>query len=401
MDRRTLLKTGSMAALGVGLGGGLDGCATGGPGRRTRRPMVNLAPVEASWERVIRTTVGLRPHRPSGFVLRAERLDAKTVIHNYGHGGAGLSLSWGTGALAADLAREHDDRDAAVIGAGAVGLATARQLQRRGFAVTIYTLAMPPDTTSNKAWGGFTPTSGLLSDDPSPEWGVQFRSAAEIAYKQLQLMTGRDYGISWIDAYNTREELPTAEESEQDEEEALLPAHLQTGSEILYPGEHPFPARYATRRPTIRIEPSIYLDAMLMEFSRFGGGIVIRKFDTPRDLMTLDERVVINCTGLGSRDLFSDEELMPVKGQLTFLVPQREVNYRYGCMPRSDGIALGSTMERGVWSMEPDEEARQRMVERAIERFGAMRRPAPGVPLASSRTPGAAPSVESFFGDES
>ena len=396
MDRRTLLKTGGMAAVGVGLGG----CAIrrGGAGRR---PMVNLAPVEASWGRVIRTTVGLRPHRPSGFVLGAERLDAKTVIHNYGHGGAGLSLSWGTGALAADLALEHDARRAAVLGAGAVGLAAARQLQRRGFDVTIYTMAVPPDTTSNKAWGGFTPTSGLLSDDPSAEWSAQFRSAAEIAYNQLQLLTGRDYGISWIDAYTTREQLPTTEESDRDEELALLPAHLQTGREVLYPGEHPFPAPYATRRPTIRIEPSIYLDAMLMEFRLFGGDIVIRKFDSPRDLMTLDEPVIVNCTGLGSRDLFSDEELMPVKGQLTFLVPQPEVNYGYGCMPRSDGIALGSTKERGVWSMEPDEEARRRIVERAIEWFSAMRRPDPSVPLATSRAPAAAPSVESFFGDES
>ena len=41
------------------------------------------------YDRVIRHTVGLRPHRPSGFVLRAGKLDAKTVIHNYGHGGSG------------------------------------------------------------------------------------------------------------------------------------------------------------------------------------------------------------------------------------------------------------------------------------------------------------------------
>ena len=395
MDRRTLLKTGGVAALGFGL----RGCATR-TGRPTR-PMVNLAPVDASWGRVIRTTVGLRPHRPSGFVLRAEKLDAKTVIHNYGHGGAGLSLSWGTGALAADLALEHDARSAAVLGAGALGLAAARQLQRRGFDVTIYAMAVPPDTTSNKAWGGFTPTSGLLSDDPTPEWSAQFRSAAEIAYNQLQLLTGRDYGISWIDAYTTRKQLPTTEESDDREESALLPAHLQTGREILYPGEHPFPTPYATRRPTIRIEPSIYLDAMLTEFRRFGGGIVIRKFDTPRDLMTLEESLIVNCTGLGSRDLFSDEELMPVRGQLTFLIPQPEVDYGYGCMPRSDGIALGSTRERGVWSLEPDEEARRRIVERAIERFSAMRRPDPSVPLATSRAPAAAPSVESFFGDES
>ena len=65
MDRRTLLKTGTMGFLGLGLGG----CATGSG----RRGSLVLAPVRASWDRVIRTTVGLRPFRPSGFVLRAER----------------------------------------------------------------------------------------------------------------------------------------------------------------------------------------------------------------------------------------------------------------------------------------------------------------------------------------
>ena len=403
MDRRTLLKTGGMAALGLGLGG----CATRAPRVASpARPMLTLAPIKASWDRVIRTTVGLRPHRPSGFVLRAEKLDAKTVVHNYGHGGAGLSLSWGTGALAADLALEaaQGDRRAAVLGSGAVGLAAARQLQRRGFDVTIYTMAVPPDTTSNKAWGGFTPTSGLVTGRGyTPAWEAQFRRAVEIAYRQFQLMVGPRFSVAWMNSYGTMEELPTAQTEARSEREGarLMPAHLRTGREILYPGEHPFPTRYASRRTSLRIEPSLYLEAMLREVHLFGGRTVIRKFDTPRDLMTIDESVIVNCTGLGARDLFRDEELIPVKGQLTFLVPQPEVDYRYGCMPRSDGVALGSTRQRGVWTLEPDEEARQRIVERAIERFAGMRSPAPGQRLTRSAAPAVAPSVESFFDEES
>ena len=107
MDRRTLLKTGTMGFLGLGLGVGPGGCATGSG----RGSSLVLAPVRVSWDRVIRTTVGLRPHRPSGFVLRAERLDAKTLIHNYGHGGSGMSLSWGTGFLAA--AADHGEATSA------------------------------------------------------------------------------------------------------------------------------------------------------------------------------------------------------------------------------------------------------------------------------------------------
>jgi hypothetical protein len=55
---------------------------------------LRLAPVRVSWDRIIRATVGLRPHRPSGFVLRAEQVDGKTIIHNYGHGGAGMLRPW-------------------------------------------------------------------------------------------------------------------------------------------------------------------------------------------------------------------------------------------------------------------------------------------------------------------
>ena len=112
MDRRTLLKTGAMAAVGLGVGG----CAARASRTATvgaTRFAVDLPAVHASWDRVIRTTVGLRPHRPSGFVLKADKLDAKTLIHNYGHGGAGMSLSWGTGFVAADLAMEQAARRAA------------------------------------------------------------------------------------------------------------------------------------------------------------------------------------------------------------------------------------------------------------------------------------------------
>lgn len=408
MNRRTVLKTGSMAALGFGFGG----CAA--PKQMTnialpsRRPMFYLPPIRASWDRVIRTTVGLRPHRPTGFRLEAEKFDDKTVIHNYGHGGAGLSLSWGTGAMAADMALDaiNGDRKVAVLGSGAVGLAATRQLQRRGFDVTIYTAAVPPHTTSNMAYGIFSPTSGLLSARRASAWEVQFRTAVEIAYRQLQLFAGANYGVSWMDSYGTMEELPTSRRqvSREPDTEGLLPsaiANMSAGREILHPGEHPFTTPYASRRVSMRIEPTLFLEAMLREVRLFGGRTVIRKFASPSDFMMLKESVIVNCTGLGARDIFTDPTLIPVKGQLTFLVPQPEVNYQFGCMPRSDGIALGSTRERGVWSMEPDLEVRQRIVDRAISRFALLRAPQAGGRMARTRPLRSTPSVDNFFDMES
>jgi len=386
MDRRAWLKSGGTALLGFGLGG----CAMDRAGRKVstaadvHRSPLRLPLVEASWDRVIRTTVGLRPHRDPGFMLRAGKLDEKLLVHNYGHGGSGMSLSWGTGYMAAELATEHTQRRAAVVGCGVTGLTSARQLQRRGFDVTIYAMSVPPDTTSNMSLAGFTPTSGLVENARrTPEWTAQFRRAVEIAYRQLQLLVGPQYGVSWIYNYNLTDEPETGPGETGD----LLPPEMRTGGVVFGPGEHPFPAKYAIRRPTIRIEPSIYLDALVRDFLLFGGHIVIRKFDTPRDLMSLTEPIVINSTGLGSRMLFGDEELIPLKGQLTHFVPQPEVNYQTASdarnpavrggigihmMPRSDGIALGGTSERGVWTLEPNEEARRDIVDQHIQLFRRM-----------------------------
>jgi D-amino-acid oxidase len=47
--------------------------------------------------------VGLRPAR-SRVRLEAERSGNLTIVHNYGHGGSGVTLSWGCAEDAAELA---------------------------------------------------------------------------------------------------------------------------------------------------------------------------------------------------------------------------------------------------------------------------------------------------------
>jgi hypothetical protein len=68
---------------------------------------------------------------------------------------------------------------------------------------------------------------------------------------------------------------------------------------------------------------------------------------------------------------------------------------------RSDGIIVGNLQDRGNWSLEPDEDVRQRNVAAAIEFFAAMRPPRPGAQLTQSRPPQAVPGVETFFDQQS
>jgi glycine/D-amino acid oxidase-like deaminating enzyme len=396
VHRRHFLKTGGSAGLGLALGA----CSNTG----MWVPPANLYPVRVSWDRIIRTTVGLRPYRESGFVVRSERLANKTVIHNYGHGGSGMSLCWGTAHLAADLAVAQPERRAAVIGSGIIGLSTARVLQRRGFQVAIYAKVLPPDTTSNKLFGDFTPNSSLVRNR-TPQWDEQFRRAVEISYREHNLLVGRGYGVGWIDGYSQTDNpdggggIGGRGGRNDIREEPLMPRSFSTDRDLLGPGQHPFQTRYARRAPHLHFDPDIYLDALMRDVLTFGGSISVRGFDSPRDFMALDEPLIVNCTGLGAKQLFDDQEMTPIKGQLTVLLPQPEVDYTAAAMtPRASGIVLGHVLQRGESSLEVDQEAQIGVVENAMETFNNMRPPDRRIPWRSEfRAPRVLPPVESFF----
>jgi glycine/D-amino acid oxidase-like deaminating enzyme len=275
-----------------------------------------------------------------------------------------------------------------VIGCGSVGLCTAAELQRRGFAVTIYAAALPPDTTSNLSQATFTPTAGLVADRHrrAPAWDRQFREASALSYDALQgLADIPGTGVSRIDNYVAADSLlpPERRDSLLD----VLPERLrpERQQEVLGPGDHPFPTAYAIRTVQLTIDPGVYLDTLLRDVSDRGGRVVQRRFSTPRELAALDEPIVVNCTGLGAKALFDDRQLVPVKGQLMVLPPQPEVRYRMsstatdgwpiGMHPRADGILIGNLQRRGDWSLAPNEDARTRSVNAAIAFFARMHAP--------------------------
>lgn len=340
-------------------------------------PPVRLARVKVAADRVIRTIAGLRPYRPSGFVVRAQKLDTKTVIHNYGHGGAGITLSWGTSQLAVEEGYKTGERACAVIGCGVVGLSTARLLQQRGYNPVIYTKAMPPSTTSNVAGGLWEPVTVFDHTRVTADFRKQFAEAARFAFQRYQSLAGDWYGVRWLPLYSLSREsehhVPPPE-SPNSEVEKLYPEARQ-----LSRTEHPFDVPFAHRRQTMLIEPAIYLNALLRDFHASGGQIVVQDFPAARNLMALRENLIFNCTGLGARTLFQDSELVPVKGQLVFLLPQPEVDYctvgpddNY-MFPRHDGILLGGSHEQGVETTDNDAATTDRILRENAALFSGMR----------------------------
>lgn len=368
LDRRRFLKTAGLVALGATVA---PACARPSFEYRVVRPQRTFARVQVAPERVIRVVVGLRPVRKDGFRVDSEHLGGKTVIHNYGHGGRGVSLSWGTARLAVEEALRTEHRRAGVIGCGVVGLSTARLLQRAGFEVCIYARDLPPETTSNVAlaqWATWFPSEGA-----EPGIRERYRRANRWSFDHFQRLVGDRYGVRWLDSYSNLEGALEEFSGERP------PAHLREfypGYTVLRRGSHPFGDLDVVHWLGLLIEPAIYLDALLHDFLQVGGRLVVRAFDDLSSLLALPEPLLMNCTGLGARALFGDEGLYPAKGQLVVLPPQPELDYMTDIagdmVPRRDGILLGSSWEPDVWTLEPNPEVTARILREQAAFFERM-----------------------------
>jgi glycine/D-amino acid oxidase-like deaminating enzyme len=362
---------------------GLDACSrsnppyvverTAGQGR-TRR----FVPVAAEPGRVVRSAVGLRPYRPSGFRLQSELLDGKQLVHLYGHGGGGMTLSWGSANLAVDMLGGQGARGpAAVIGAGVIGLSTAILLQRQGFAVTIYAAALTPHTTSNASAATFYPSHVIDRDKVTPEFAGRLETALRTSFHAYQRLVGPRYGVRWLDSYALRQGTGTrGEPAIEDQMQAKIVGETSVQLER---GAHPFGDATVSLGRDLVIEPAIYLRALMDDYRMADGAVSVRHFESLRDVAELREKVVFNCTGLGARTLVGDAELTPASGQLVVLPPQPDVDYTlyhgafYYMVPRQDGIILGGTFNLGSESTTPDKKVQDELVEAHARVFGAMR----------------------------
>ncbi|MEO0605845.1 MAG: FAD-dependent oxidoreductase, partial [Myxococcota bacterium] len=205
----------------------------------------------------------------------------------------------------------------------------------------------------------WSPTSGVVArahrTEPFVRW---FRSAADDAYLELQRLVGRGYGVDWIDSYVLR---TTAW---QPRPRVLAPVLLPR---LLSPEEHDFVGfDFVGVRPTLRIEPAAYLDALLRDVLVAGVEVRVRRLASRDDVLGLPQTTVVNCLGLAGGAMFGDDSVTPVKGQLVRLVPQPEVTYGLSAIetdagdffymaPRSDGIVLGGSAVRGDATLDVDD----------------------------------------------
>ena len=357
----------------------MSGCGILGKGARISaadivgRERLRVAPLRIALDRLERITVCTRPFRAAGPRIEAERLGEKLVVHNYGHGGSGWSLSWGSASLVLPLALSGGVQDVAVVGCGALGLTSALLLQRAGVRVTIYARDLPAGTRSARATGSWTPDARVaLAEATDGAFCARWEAMARFSWARYgELMKLPGSPVEMHSRYLLSDVPPAQAAAERVANDALGFATLENRVGDLYaapedlgPGEHPFPTAWCQRNESLRFHIGPYMAYLEEEFRRGGGVIAQREFHSAADLQGLAEEVIVNCSGYGARALLGDESLIPVRGQIAWLPAEPEVPYSViwddlNVVPRRDGtvVQLGGRGTGAGWndaSEEPD-----------------------------------------------
>ncbi len=315
---------------------------------------ISLKAPQISDDDVIGGNVGIRPYRKGGINLGKQQLQETTIYHNYGHGGAGATLAYGTVKYVVDqfVDDKHQEDQIAILGAGYMGLITANLLADMGYQVTIYADLFPQQElqietlclTSLIAGGLWLPFGMDIKNETLHETITKnsfdyYKSAIE--QKMFQ-------GLKFAKVYNVKGDKPFVK--------SRLPAGtLEEAEEVeIEFGNGKFFAAYEST--TILLDGYVFLNELFERAKQKGVVFVNRHFFTQEELLTLQERVIFNALGYGSKALFQDENMVPIRGQHLYLKPQKDVDYFlfaekekrvFALYPSQQKIASGFSYEVG------------------------------------------------------
>ena len=240
-----------------------------------------------------------------------------------------------------------------VLGAGVSGLSSAHELLARGHAVTLWSRDEPMATTSAVAAAVWYP---FEAGPPARVAGWAVRSYARFALMARAETPGVRLE-TLIDLQAPARERPAWVRALEGHR-PLAPASLAG-----------FAQGFEARVPVI--EMPLYLPWLAARVQHLGGVLEQRTLEDVEETHGFD--ALVNCTGLGARELFGDGECFPIRGQVVrverggveraLYFQDADGSFGY-VVPRSRDCVLGGTAERGVESLAVNDEATRSILAR-------------------------------------
>ena len=264
--------------------------------------------------------------------------------------------------------------DAVIVGAGVSGLTTAVRLAEAGLRVTVVAAGTDDATTSYAAGATWNPY--LV------EWTDRVRAWSYATLTMLRELAARDGTGIVLRAGTEASPLPVGPPEWHDRLDGFrmlgadeLPDGLAAGWRYVAPvADMPAYLRYLRRRAETA-----------------GATVEIRRL---RSLSEVSAPVVVNCAGIGARDLTGDAELRPVRGLIVvaenpglteFFVAETDPPVYY--FPQGDLVVLGGTAQDAGDTAPDADVARTILPGSSSPSPGSRPPPGPGLPLLQSSRP--------------
>ncbi len=233
-----------------------------------------------------------------------------------------------------------------VLGAGVSGLSSGVLLLKKGYQVTIWAKDLPPNTTSNKAAAAWAPYL-CNPKEKVMRWGKNTLDyfnrviAKDSKSGYIKIKTTGLFPIAkddqwWKNIVPGYKKIPAKD----------LPAGYQDGYEF----------------EGLVVDTTYYMDWLISLFKGLGGVLIQKEISSINGAFA-EYNLVVNCTGLGSRKLFGDTSIFPVRGQMVKVklngfskvtADEEGPNSLAVVIPRTHDVLLGGTTQENNWSLEID-----------------------------------------------
>ena len=249
----------------------------------------------------------------------------------------------------------------AIVGAGISGLSCAYLLsENKDHRITVFAKEFSPNITSNRAAAFWFPYH-VRNDKRAIKWSkssyafykqLTNNSATGISMKKLIKAIPeklRDEDNSWI------EFIPEGECTELWKEE--LKPGIRKAYTVIVP----------------LIETQIFLPYLQHIFEKRNVVFERKLISSFDEVQGFD--IIINCSGLGARDLCHDTSVIPVRGQVALLEPQTSLSIYLDndtplyIVPRKDATIIGGTYESDIYEEVTEPESIERILQTAYTFF--------------------------------
>ncbi|KAM9666730.1 D-aspartate oxidase isoform 1-T1 [Trichechus inunguis] len=243
----------------------------------------------------------------------------------------------------------------AVVGAGVIGLSTALCISKlvSPSSLTVLSDKFTPDTTSDVAAGMLIPHA--YADTAIHKQKQWFRETFDHLFAIANSTEAGDAGVHLVSGWQIFRNLPAEEVPFW--ADVVLGFRKMTEAELKKFPQHVFGQAFTT----LKCEGLAYLPWLEKRIKGSGGLILKRRIE---DLWELHPSfdIVVNCSGLGSRELAGDSKMLPVRGQVLkvkapwvrhFIREGSGLTYIY---PGASTVTLGGTRQKGDWNLSPDPE---------------------------------------------